>query len=163
MYEITLRNAISGTFQRIFGPDWPQNPRFRAILRPQADASIQKTITRLNEIGQPIVTDRIVAGLSFDFWVGSLTHDLEHQVWQRALHTTFPHLQRGRGARRLLLNNARAAKDFRNRVAHHEPIFKADHSKIQHDIVRGIGYRCQHTARWVAHHSRVGAILRQKP
>jgi hypothetical protein len=160
--EITLRNAIHDAFSDAYSPDWPIDIKFERHVGAKTIANIAKVQTRITEAGHPIITPRIVAGMSFDFWTILLTGKFNKPVWQTRLHRTFPNLPKT-SHRRDLATLAIGLRDFRNRVMHHEPILRVNHSDMQRDILQLIRYRCDQTADWVRHHSRVHIILRERP
>ncbi|MFV0432427.1 MAG: hypothetical protein ACK5LO_00360 [Leucobacter sp.] len=95
------------------------------------------TLTRkgLNDPGE----DDLVAELSLGFWVGLFDHGRPHdrhldydkqlwQLWQPYLHRVFPH--RGEMRRRTLHGMLSDIRLFRNRCAHHEPIWHTNHTRM---------------------------------
>jgi len=160
--EVTLRNAIHEAFSNAYSADWPTDIKFERHAGAKTIANIAKVQTRIVDSGYPITTPRIVAGMSFDFWTILLTSKFDQPVWKTRLHRTFPGLPKNLH-RRDLAQIVMPLKEFRNRIAHHEPIFRANHGDMQRDIVQLIRYKCPHTADWVAHHSRLHTILRERP
>lgn len=79
-------------------------------------------------------------------------------LWRPALLRTFPHAQLARAAAHHQLDYLRT---FRNRIAHHEPIFgrhlAADHTSI----LTVTGWINPEVQRWIDHHSRVPGLLTQ--
>jgi hypothetical protein len=160
--EIMLRNSIHEAFSNAYSADWPIDRKFERHVGETTIAAIAKVQSRIADAGHLITTPRIVAGLSFDFWAMMLTSKFDRPVWQTRLHRIFPHLPKD-VPRRALATRIIRLKEFRNRIAHHEPILHVNHSDVQKDILEIIGHKCPHTADWVAHHSRVHIILRERP
>ena len=52
-----------------------------------------------------------------------------------------------------------AIRRFRNRVAHHEPIFHRPLEELHEEIMETIGWMCPNTAAWARHHSRFPAVF----
>lgn len=159
---MTLRNTIHEVLTTIYGPDWPTDLRFERLADEQTVRNIERVQTRIQAKGYNITTPRIVAGLSFDFWASMFKAKYERPVWQTRLHSAFPQMPPG-WRRKEFVGLVMRVKDFRNRVAHYEPILRENHSAMHTEILQLIRCRCADTADWVAHHSRVHAVLRERP
>lgn len=109
-----------------------------------------------------LTTDQVVASLPFDFWTKMLDAPHERE-WQLTLKRIFPHVQ-ATDSRRDIWVLARSINEFRNRVAHHRPIFHlADIGGFHDKIIRLIGLRCKDTQAWVRHHSTFDDTLLRTP
>ncbi len=165
--EVTLRNALHRQLTRKFGAAWYDSPHCRLDARAQdVVAETKRRLRRLN----PAPAD-IVADLSFGFWVallsggGTISHQIgaasahyDTHLWTPALHKAFPN---GPKLRKPVFGKIKPLSDFRNRIAHHEPVFNQlllDHHTAILDV---LGWICPGTRDWVAHHSRVPDILSQ--
>ena len=110
---------------------------------------------------------RIVATLSFGFWVsllgpGGRTEDgrkanYEMTLWRPALRGAFVH--RVKLTRRQAHHPLNALRVLRNRVAHHEPIFARDLIADHERILDVAGWISPATRTWIEHHSRVPAAI----
>ena len=77
----------------------------------------------------PIDTPHLIAELSFGFWTNLVGHRFARVVWVPGLHRAFPRFRRVSGApiaRQPVAYRFDYLRNFRNRIAHHEPIFKVD-------------------------------------
>ena len=160
--EVTLRNSIHELLTEIYDAEWPFNLGFKALVGEDIMKAITKAQQRIEQAGYAVSAPRIVSGLSFDFWASLFANRFDRPLWQTTLRDTFPHLPGGI-SRRDLRDLVKSIKAFRNRVAHHEPIIKVDHSLIHTNILRLIRFRCAETAAWVNHHSRVPSVIRERP
>lgn len=160
--EVTLRNAVNEALSSAFGTDWHTNLVFLGLIGQDSTAKIEQAISRIKRQSKSPTVDRIVAALSFDFWARLLTSDFDRPIWQTRLRSVFPNLPAGssRGELRTLCVQIR---DFRNRVAHYEPVLREDLSKIHTSTLRLIGFRCHDTALWVRHQSTVQTVIRARP
>ena len=165
--EVTLRNAMHSQLAANYGPTWYDNPLVG--LDDGSTRRIQNAKIRLTRTGhQRISTGRVVAGLSFGFWVSLLGHggrmaelnrraNYEMTLWRPVLRHAFPH------AGSLTRKQAHAALDplrtLRNRIAHHEPIFLREHTVDYRLILEVTGWISPTTREWLDHHSRVQALL----
>ena len=50
-------------------------------------------------------------------------------------------------------------RNFRNRIAHHEPIFILDLCRDHETILEAAKWISPRTAPWICHHSRAGELL----
>jgi hypothetical protein len=136
--EVSLRNSIHHAFSAHFRSDqWFYRP---GLLEPrQLRDFAAARLTLYDKHGNQPSSGRIVAELSFSFWITLLSRNYHQNLWNpnRAalLHAVFPTLA-GPGFRRDHIhrhyNNLRF---LRNRVAHHEPIWNrptllSDHQNI---------------------------------
>lgn len=127
MYEVALRNAIDKHYSIVFNDkEWLKNQclgngflndnkfqvgRFKS--KKKVDASIR-------ELGIRYTHDRVIASLSFGFWV-NLFAPLQFRLAGQNLHKTFVSREKGTTPKEIY-NELHKILDFRNRVAHHEPI-----------------------------------------
>ena len=134
LVEVAFRNAIysagvettAGLF-RATGrvPCWlDARP---ALLQPSEARDVQEAIKRL---GMPrrLTPGHLVGQLGFGFWVRLCQRPYEQgntggpRLWPRALNR-FPQIPRTSRTRIDVLNAAIEVRDFRNSVAHHQPIW----------------------------------------
>jgi hypothetical protein len=160
--EVLLRNAIHQALCDAFGMMWQDNAKFRALLSAETVSNIEQVKRRIALGGKPVTTDRVVAGLSFDFWTWLLTSTFDRPIWQTRLRRVFPNLP-GDKSRGDMRNMVTDIKNLRNRVAHHEPIIGENLSQRHADIVRLVGFRCHETSAWLRHHSAVQLVMRARP
>lgn len=166
--EIVLRNAMHRELSSAYGADWYENPR--CGLDAGALNRIAGVKNDLRREGYGIDPPHVVAALAFGFWVSLLGRggqtaamgkaNYEMTLWRPALHRAFPHARKPRGDVHRPLDYLRT---FRNRIAHHEPIF-ARHLVADHaSIMEVAAWICPDTREWIAYHSRVAEILATPP
>ncbi len=147
--EICFRNSLHERMSQAYGSDWLTNGT--APLNATAKAAIEDALRKLR---QPIPGD-IVAELKFSFWVSLLGTGYDDTLWRKIIYKGF--LTGGGKKRSFVHGRFNAIRRFRNRVAHHEPIF--DSAMQMHDeIIEAIGWMCAHTQAWTAHLSRFNAV-----
>lgn len=162
--EVVLRNAMHRALSSIYGADWYDNPA--CGLDAGAQARIAGVKTDLRREGYVIDPPHVVAALAFGFWVsllgrgglrpGAEKASYEMTLWRPALHRAFPNVRRPRSDVHRPLDYLRT---FRNRIAHHEPIFARHLEADYASIMEVTGWICLDTRDWIAHHSRVADIL----
>ncbi len=77
-------------------------------------------------------------------------------LWRKALYKAFPHSRKSRAETHSPLDYLRT---FRNRIAHHEPIFNRPLEADFRSILEVSGWICPKTADWIRHHGRVEEML----
>jgi hypothetical protein len=170
--EVTLRNAVHASMSaRYGGPNWMMPNAAGPIypyLHTRTQDAIVKAISRLTRVGFPAPTaDDVIGSLSFDFWSNLFRHPSlwapppqPGAVW--LLRDVFPNLPARHGKPDVQQLVARINK-FRNRVAHHEPIYGEKHREILDAVLTLIGYRSPATADWAKQHSTVMEVIRTPP
>lgn len=155
--EVVLRNALHEGMGRLFDrSDWWTHPRV-GLHHSQSEqvTTAEAKLTRRRAAYGP---GHVVAELTMGFWTGLLGrgHAYEHRFWIPALRHAFPAYS---GNRTDLHRTVESLRLFRNRIAHHEPIF-ARHLAADHDsILRLAAYIHPDARMWLSSHSRVLPVL----
>ena len=165
--EVALRNAMHRSLAARYGPDWYDDPAC------QFDAGtlhrIGKAKDELRRDGHAVDPPHVVAALPFGFSVallgrggksavlGTPKRNYEMTLWRPCLHLAFPHTRASRAQVHQPLDYLRT---FRNRLAHHEPVFARHLEADYASILTVTGSLCPTTRDWIAHHSRIADILR---
>lgn len=141
--EVTVRNAVSEALERVHGPRWPWQTGFQASL-PSVPAYIgYSPRDDLQKVAneQP-TTGKVIPELKFVFWEQMFTKRHDLRLWNAHIKSIFPeHLpsMTVRDLRKRIYSDLDAIRKLRNRIAHHEPIFKrnlADEFNRILDLVR---------------------------
>lgn len=162
--EVALRNAIHRELDAVYGPDWYDNPA--CGLDSGALERIDAAKRTLRKSRYPVDPPHMVAELAFGFWVSLLgsggwapdrsKRDYEKTLWRKCLYKAFPHARLSRKQAHAPLDYLRT---FRNRIAHHEPIFDRHLKADYQSILKVSGWMCPKTRNWIEHHSRVEELL----
>ena len=163
--EVALRNAMNRSLSERYGEAWYNDGR--AGFDRGALERIGNARAELARDGHPDDPHRIVAALSFGFWVSLLgpggrrapghRANYEMTLWRPALRGAFPHrvpLTRKQAHRPL-----NALRTLRNRIAHHEPIFAQNLVEDHERLLEVAGWISPATRAWIEHHSRVATVL----
>lgn len=156
--EIALRNKMHTTMAQAYGYDWLTNGQ--PPLKADALENITKAIKSLgrNTAPEQVSAGAIIAQLSFGFWVGLLGPRYDATLFRNQLYRVFN--ANGRNmSRKVIHGRLNMIKRFRNRIAHHEPIFQYELSKTFSEIIEATSWLCQKTAVWSECHSRVLSVL----
>ena len=120
MFEIMLRNAINAHYKQYFNDDnWIINQaRPNGLLEQEASeiVRIQRTYTNMGVYNN----DKMVASFTFGFWTYLFTRR-NYRIGGKTLLQIFPN--KAHGLKQTdIYNQLTAIREFRNRIAHHEPI-----------------------------------------
>ena len=99
---------------------------------------IEKAEASLRAGRKDITPGRVVAELSFGFWVSILGPRYETTLWRPALRHAFPNRPRG-VERKQVQGTLNVVRRLRNRIAHHERILHWTNLDEQHaEIIEAI-------------------------
>ena len=121
VFEVTLRNALSKQLERMMGrKDWysvfPSNSALKSLT-----SEITVAIRHISQRGEMVSPDKIIAELTFGFWVTLLNSEYELTLW-KDLRLAFPHMPKKDRKRKNVSSSCNALRKLRNRVFHHESI-----------------------------------------
>lgn len=152
--EVCLRNTIDEQMVAAYGAEWLTNGV--PPLAHNTRDSINSALTAFALSPTPPTHSDLIAELKFSFWVSLLGPGYDATLWRRVLYKSF---QVGGGRKRSVVQSRlNALRRFRNRVAHHEPIFhKAD--QMHKEIIETIGWMCADTRAWTVHHCRFPLVF----
>ena len=163
--EVTLRNAMHRSLAELYGPAWYDNPN--AGLDKGALERVAGTKTELARAGYGNEASRVVAKLSFGFWVSLIgpggrmptgrKANYQRTLWRPALRQAFPY--REKLTRKQAHGPLNDLRTLRNRIAHHEPIFSRDLAEDHERILDAIGWMSPETAALTERCSRVIDLL----
>ena len=120
MFEIMLRNAINIHYQGYFhDTNWIINQAHAGGLLEHDAADIQKTQNSYTAMGV-YNNDKMVASFTFGFWTYLFTKR-NYRVGGKTLLKIFPNKAHGL-KQSDIYRELTAIREFRNRIAHHEPI-----------------------------------------
>jgi len=159
--EVILRNAIDAQFQPMNHAEMAQNSWLAdpALLNQRSIDEVLAAEQRLGFENKSPTRARVVAGLSFGFW-RALINKQYKQLWISHLHPAFPN---GTGDRSEVSKLLARINPFRNRLAHHDPIIRADVSARHDDLLELVGLIDHDAADWLARRSAVPDILAWRP
>lgn len=159
--EVALRNALHDRLTARFSREdwWKARSLTLTVVHQRAVAD---AYGRLAQSRRMPTSGRIVAELPLGFWVGLLGagSNYEMTLWRPALRHAF---SGSTGTRKQLHMDLDRLRTFRNRIAHHEPIFNRHLAADHMHIVRLIGLISPVAAEWVTENSRVEAVLAVRP
>ena len=155
------RNAIAQQLRATFGPAWYDDATFLALDNtPRTGDNINVSKNRITRAvpARPITEGRIVAEMYLSFWVYLLRPALNRTLWP-ALRSGFVRYTH----RKTLVGYLEPLIPFRNRVAHHEPIFDHRPQEMYDGLLRIADMLSEDLSAWIEHHARVRAVLADGP
>jgi hypothetical protein len=173
--EIAVRNAMfsaslhivqfSGRYAHV--KCWlDSNP---SMLLGREAAAVQEAKDRLTRQRKPFTPGRLVARLGFGFWTGLCSRPYEHGrpggpgLWPRLATTAFKHAPRSSRHRQAIADRLHSIRDFRNKLAHHEPIWDQGVSRNFENIAEAVGWVSPSLERVIRAEDQTLAIFKAGP
>ncbi len=163
--EVSLRNAVVEAVEHAFGENWHMHkgffhslPRKKGRYSPQND--IKSCAERLPTAGA------VVAELKFAFWQYMFVNGQVARIWNPSFGNSFPHFDRTLSIQQAcaeMFADIEKVRHFRNRIAHHEPIFSRDLASDYARICKIVAWRSDTAARWLASVQNVSELLTRRP
>lgn len=118
-FEIALRNLVAKSLATyLHREDWYCCRKFMMNLAEERRANVREVRKRLKIDNRPERPGRIIAGLTFHFWVSMHEKKYRDIIWTPHLHRIWPSGENIKIVHKDLIK----VRDLRNRIAHHEPI-----------------------------------------
>ncbi|MFG1404399.1 hypothetical protein [Xanthobacter sediminis] len=163
--EVSVRNSIVSAIEGTYGPNWPWERGFVISLRDPLRAysprrDLMDLANRLPTAG------KIVAELKFVFWERMFTRSHDAAVWNRHFRTAFPNADAARTVQQLRsdgFDRLQKIRDLRNRIAHHEPIFRRNVQEEYERIRSIVAWTDKTSADWLDKVETVTGLIGQKP
>lgn len=162
--EVSIRNAISEAIELTYGPNWPYEQSFEIAL-PNPQRSYSPRANLLSNRTEP-TTGKVIAELKFVFWERMFTSRHDSTIWNHHLRTVLPNLDAVKTVqqlRREAFDALKDIRDLRNRIAHHEPIFRRSIQDEYDRIKKVVGWRSTVAADWLDKIETVTAHIATKP
>jgi len=155
--EVTIRNTVHDVMSESHGARWFDNPN---LLRAAEQRMVGDATQHLYTMGKQPTPGKVVAELSYGFWVGLFANVYDATLWRSDLVGIFTPRVKGRRGLHESLDRLRT---LRNRIAHHEPIFQRrlveDHTRLRTIV----GFLSGPTLQWLDHHTTVPDVLSTRP
>lgn len=154
--EVTLRNAV----HNILAADHGQNWHDTIALEESEKSAVHDAMHSIESRHETITQGRIVAELTFGFWVRLFSASYDKTLWGRSLRKIIPL----RIDRRAVYGRLKDMKTLRNRIAHHNRIIGHTRTVANqyHDLIETIGWFSRDTRDWVEQTNCVGERLEKK-
>lgn len=164
--EVGLRNATADQMDQLRRSTEPEgewlDPRtewFSPWFQIGSVKNLKQARSQALRGGDAPVAGRVVAELTFGFWVRLYSRHYEASLWTPALRHAFP----PKMARSTVHDRLLVLQRLRNRVAHHEPVFEQNHAGNIERIIETISWLDESFARAVEPELRFPAVLARRP
>lgn len=158
--EVAVRNRVVIALEEQYGHNWPFAESFRISLARNE----RITLTRAARSHGP--ANSIIPELKFQFWQSMFTSRHFDRLWKNKFHTIMLGADTSISEKTLMQNmrtNLDIIRKFRNRIAHHEPIFSQNLSQNFELIKKIIHTCCPDTSAWMDAHQEVRVVLNNHP
>ena len=136
--ELAIRNSISNAASLMNGTNWLQN---NSVLAPTEQAKVREAEAKLTKANKPISNGALVAELSFGFWNSLFDRRYDQVLWPKLLSTCFPYIPKVSRTRTVISGRLSTIRSLRNRVFHHEPIWRRTNLDQNHtEILELLGW-----------------------
>lgn len=162
--EVSIRNAISEAIELTYGPNWPYEQSFEIAL-PNPQRAYSPRANLRSHRSEP-TTGKVIAELKFVFWERMFTSRHDSTIWNHHLRSVLPNLDAAKSVqqlRREAFDTLKDIRDLRNRIAHHEPIFRRNIQDEYNRIKKVVGWRSTVAADWLDKVETVTAHIASKP
>lgn len=162
--EVSVRNSIVTAIERTYGPNWPWEKGFEISLRnPVIGYSPRRDLLGLSRLP---TSGKIVAELKFVFWERMFTKSHDAVIWNKQFKTVFPNTDPLKTIQQLRaegFDRLARIRDLRNRIAHHEPIFRRNVQE-EYDRIRAVvAWTDETAADWLDKVETVTTMIGRKP
>jgi len=158
--EVVIRNAVVEAIENVYGRNWFSSEGFERSLSGRGRANLVDARRQYRFAG------KVVAELTFSFWVILVTEQQHQRLWENQLTKIFPSLPKmssAKESRAFLHGELDKVRRFRNRVAHHEPIFARNLAEDYERLLTLIFWRSHVTAKWLHEIQDVICLFATKP
>lgn len=140
--EVAFRNAIHREAMRHAGtPHWLDPTDAACLLGQREQRKVHAARRELRRHNTAVTPDRLVAELTFGFWTSLLSRDYERPLIVPIIADAFPGLPTSQRTRTSLARRFNGIRKFRNRVAHHEPVWNNPYLQQNHQgLLQAIGW-----------------------
>lgn len=133
--EIALRNAINRFLSLVVGEKWYEDASF---LTNDSIRKVEEAKKVLQSRRENLSKDKIIAELSFGFWVNLFKKPYDKKLRIKELKKIFPNLPNAKEKlinREVLFRELNHIRNFRNRVFHYEKVINKDNYNNVHDEI----------------------------
>ncbi len=161
--EIIIRNAIHNQLINRHGEVWYENRAIIGNLDPRRETEFDELLkTERARHGNKLTCHHLVAELSFGFWQHLLTKRFQRVIWATEIRSAFPNLPNSM-ERQDVHDRVEMIRKWRNRIAHHKPIFDRQPSAKYQEILQLSHWVCHDVATWITSASKVSNAIGLRP
>jgi hypothetical protein len=140
--EVSIRNSVDSHFSNFYGNGWLLNET--AFLQRDAIRKITEAKARIEERGEELTREKLVAELSFGFWTSLFKQPYDRVLRFSSLKQIFSHLPKKEEKivdRKYISAQLNLIRAFRNRIFHYEKVIGKDrYMNIENNILEILSY-----------------------
>jgi hypothetical protein len=163
--EVVIRNAVGDVLEAAYGPKWPWERSFELSLpNPPGGYSARRDLQ--SAAAKQPSTGKVIPELKFVFWQEMFTHRHDVRLWSTHLkrilpqhNPTYSFVQ----LRKEIYADLEQIRRLRNRVAHHEPIFKRNLIEDFNRIVHLVEQKSPLVASWMTGNQEAVRLISEQP
>lgn len=163
--EVVIRNAVADALEAVYGPSWAWSPTFeRSLPNPAVGYSPRRDLQAARR--GVITVGKVIPELKFVFWQKMFTGRYDTRIWQQQLRRVMPNVDPAQtipALRQGVYNDLECVRLLRNRIAHHEPVFRRNLSGDYQKITHLVGCRCHITLAWLQSSQIATTLIATKP
>lgn len=163
--EVAVRNAVADALEAVYGPRWPWTTTFFTSLPNVASGYSARHDLSKVRASNP-TTGKVIPELKFIFWQSMFTSRFDGRIWDPHLRSVMPYLDPLKTVaqiRSLIYMELDQLRKLRNRIAHHEPIFKRNLADDFQKMQELIAFRCPITSAWMTNNQQASLLITTKP
>ncbi|MEA1918530.1 MAG: hypothetical protein U9N52_01715 [Campylobacterota bacterium] len=133
--EVALKNSIDELLTDIIGYSWFEDDSF---LTNDSIRKVKDAKNILFRRGEKIIKSKIIAELSFGFWVNLFKKPYSKKLRTKELQRIFNNLPSKQDQiinREIIYKRLNHIRNFRNRVFHYEKVLDRDNYNLIHDEI----------------------------
>ena len=150
---------------RVYGAQWPWERAFETSLPSPPNGFNPRIELRKSRTSAP-TTGKVIPELKFVFWQKMFTGRFDARIWEPHLRSVLPYLDPSKNVqqlRRVIYDDLEQLRGLRNRIAHHEPIFRRTLSNDFQKIHALIALCCPITAAWMIANQQALSLINTRP
>ncbi len=159
--EVVVRNAVADALVAVYGPRWPWDRRFALSLPDnRGHYSPRRDLCKVSS--EQSSTGKVIPELKFAFWEAMFTARHDVRLWDAHLFRVFPAHETSetvQSLRKRIYSDLGAVRNLRNRIAHHEPIFKRNLPLDLQRLVALVRLKSELVASWMAANQSCTTLL----
>ncbi len=163
--EVLIRNAFHRQLANRYADHVPSGNWYDGqLLDDKGRRDVLRAKERATRGGRQVeLPGKVIAELTFGFWRYLIAKRYQATAWP-ALRMAFPHHPNGVTLPRSDVDDrVQRVHVLRNRIAHHEPVFRRDLAHDHADMLDLVGWIDPGARTWVESLSRVTSIIAGRP
>lgn len=164
--EVAVRNGVVEAIEKVHGASWRSAVGFVRSLPHLNRPGYQPQNDLREQAAKQPSAGKVVAELKFAFWQHMFTKGQDARLWLPHFVNCFPGYNAAltvKQARASMHHELGLVRSFRNRIAHHEPIFTRNLVAEYERVRQLVEWRRPSVAAWMDANQTISALLSSPP